>query len=338
MLSQATVLVTGGAGYVGSVLVPRLLEAGHAVRVLDLFLFGEEALRQAAPRGALTCLPGDVRDPALVERAVSGCDEVIHLAAISDEASFDLDPVVGQSVNLRGFSTVLAAAQQAAVRRVTHVAFTDLATESASTARPCDPSSQPPLHPLARCGALVDDLANRARESGLPVTTFRTPTLCGWSPRLRLDLPLNDLIVHAVCLRELAGNLLARCRNGLHVADLASLLTLSLQWPAEYGLGCDFDVSTAIDQNELRQKVTEAFGLENTLAAPAAEYEITRQASAGRLAREFGWRPRRSPVSTVEELGEKLSNGLIPEPLTSPRYRNVEMLRLLTPGELRRAA
>src|SRR5689334_424513 len=83
------VLVTGGAGYVGCVLVPRLLDAGYAVTVYDLLLYGNDGL-QAHPR--LRVIQADIRDTATYEWAVAGCDAVIHLACISNDPSFELDP------------------------------------------------------------------------------------------------------------------------------------------------------------------------------------------------------------------------------------------------------
>src|SRR5579872_7186869 len=91
------VLVTGGAGYVGSVLVPRLLEAGHAVTVLDLYLYGDAAIAGVRDHPRLREIKGDIRDPDLVADALEGCDCVLHLACISNDPSYDLDPALGKS-------------------------------------------------------------------------------------------------------------------------------------------------------------------------------------------------------------------------------------------------
>ena len=95
------VLVTGGAGYVGSALVPQLLEKGYDVNVLDLYLFGDDVLDAVRDHPHLTQIKGDLRDRATVDRAVAGCDAVIHLACISNDPSFELDPGPGQKHQLR---------------------------------------------------------------------------------------------------------------------------------------------------------------------------------------------------------------------------------------------
>ena len=95
MAELPKVLVTGGAGYVGSVLVPKLLESGHEVRVLDLYLYGDGVLDGVADHPCLHQIKGDIRDRALLERVLVGCDAVIHLACISNDRSFELDPDLG---------------------------------------------------------------------------------------------------------------------------------------------------------------------------------------------------------------------------------------------------
>ena len=97
------VLVTGGAGYVGAVLVPKLLDAGYRVSVLDLYLYGDDVLADVKGHPGLEQIKGDIRDRAMLERAVDGCDAVIHLACISNDPSFELNPELGKSINYDAF-------------------------------------------------------------------------------------------------------------------------------------------------------------------------------------------------------------------------------------------
>ena len=107
------VLVTGGAGYVGAVLVPKLLQAGYAVRVLDLFLYGDDVLDQVADHADLEIVKGDLRDNSLVKQCVANCDAVIHLACISNDPSFELNPELGKSINHATFRPLVEAAREA---------------------------------------------------------------------------------------------------------------------------------------------------------------------------------------------------------------------------------
>src|ERR1700759_5409868 len=107
------VLVTGGAGYVGSNLVPKLLAAGYRVTVLDLCIYGD--VLPAHP--GLRIVAGDLRNPEHVADALRGCDAVIHLACISNDPSFDLDPDLGKSINFDCFRPLVKASKDAGVRR-----------------------------------------------------------------------------------------------------------------------------------------------------------------------------------------------------------------------------
>ena len=116
MGSNQTVLVTGGAGYAGAVLVPKLLAAGYRVRVLDLYLYGKHVFDDCRS-AMLEEFEGDLRDLAVVARALSGCDAVIHLACISNDPSFELNPVLGRSINLDAFPPLVKLSREAGVRR-----------------------------------------------------------------------------------------------------------------------------------------------------------------------------------------------------------------------------
>ena len=90
------VLVTGGAGYVGAILVPKLLQAGYGVKVIDLYLYGKDVLNAVKDHPHLEEIEGDIRDRQLLEKIMPGCDAVIHLACISNDPSFELDPDLGR--------------------------------------------------------------------------------------------------------------------------------------------------------------------------------------------------------------------------------------------------
>ena len=114
---KRTVLVTGGAGYVGAMLVPKLLARGFAVRVLDCYYYGREPLALLRGADGLEEIDADIRDRSAVERAVDGCDSVIHLACISNDPSFELDPDLGKSINFDCFAPMVDLAKDAGVKR-----------------------------------------------------------------------------------------------------------------------------------------------------------------------------------------------------------------------------
>ncbi len=111
------VCVPGGAGYVGAVLVPKLLARGHRVTVLDNYQFGRDVFANIRGAAGLREVEGDVRDRDAVARALAGCDAVIHLACVSNDPSFELDPELSKSINYDCFPMFLAESKRAGVKR-----------------------------------------------------------------------------------------------------------------------------------------------------------------------------------------------------------------------------
>ena len=111
------IFVTGGAGYVGAVLVPKLLHAGYFVKVIDLFLYGDHVLSAVKDHPGLEQIKGDIRDSKLLQRIVPGCDSIIHLACISNDPSYDLNPNLGKSINFDAFRPLVQISKEAGVKR-----------------------------------------------------------------------------------------------------------------------------------------------------------------------------------------------------------------------------
>ena len=108
------IYVTGGAGYVGAMLVPELIAKGYVVTVLDLMIYGEDVI---APHSNLTMIKGDIRNVALLEKTIPGHDVVIHLACISNDPSFELNPELGKSINLDAFEPLVKVSLSGGVKR-----------------------------------------------------------------------------------------------------------------------------------------------------------------------------------------------------------------------------
>src|SRR3569623_1006341 len=115
------VMVTGGAGYVGSMLVPQLLAAGYEVTVLDLYMYGDDVLAGSRGNPGLREIKGDIRDINAIKKSLEGADAVIHLACISNDPSFELNPDLGKSINLDAFVPMVRASKEAGVKRFVFV-------------------------------------------------------------------------------------------------------------------------------------------------------------------------------------------------------------------------
>src|ERR1700728_1434641 len=181
------VMVTGGAGYVGSNLVPKLLAAGYGVTVLDLYIYGEDIFTACRDNPNLREVKGDLRNAATVADALAGCDAVIHLACISNDPSFDLDPGLGKSINYDCFRPLVRSAKDKGVRRFIYASSSSVYGVNDAP----EVTEDLPLKPLtdySKYKAMCEEVLGSEREDGFTCVTVRPATVCGYAPRLRLDL------------------------------------------------------------------------------------------------------------------------------------------------------
>ncbi|HEY3788778.1 MAG TPA: SDR family oxidoreductase, partial [Urbifossiella sp.] len=231
MSDKHTVLVTGGAGYVGSVLVPKLLAEGHKVRVLDTYFFGRDVLSAVKGHPNLTEIPADMRDRATLDKSLKGCTAVIHLACISNDPSFELDPSLGKSINYDAFIPLVELSKKHGVQRFIYASSSSVYGIKEEE----NVTEDLPLLPLtdySKFKAMCEDVLMAAREPGFTVLTLRPATVCGYSPRLRLDLSVNILTNLAVNKREITVFGGSQHRPNLHIQDMTDLYCETLKWPA----------------------------------------------------------------------------------------------------------
>ena len=219
-------LVTGGAGYCGSKLVPQLLMAGYEVTVYDTLYFTSEFLPKSNSK--LKIIEGDIRDVQSFTRAVIGHDAVINLACISNDASFELDEELSTSVNFNAFEPMVQASKAARVKRFIY----------ASSSSVYGVSNQPnvtedhPLVPLTlynKFKGLCEPLLFKHTSKEFVGVVFRPATVCGYSPRLRLDLSVNILTNLAISNGVITVYGGSQMRPNLHIQDYCDVVQLLLE-------------------------------------------------------------------------------------------------------------
>ncbi len=222
-----TVYVTGGAGYVGAVLVPKLLAARYHVRVLDLFIYGEDVLPK---HPNLTAIKGDLRDAKLLQKTIPGADAVIHLACISNDPSFELNPTLGKSINFDAFEPLVKISRDNGVRRFIYASSSSVYGVKKED-KVTEELSLEPLTDYSRFKAMCEEVLAKHYAPGFTCVTVRPATVCGYSPRLRLDLTVNILTNHAINKGRITVFGGEQLRPNLHIEDMTDLYLKLLEAP-----------------------------------------------------------------------------------------------------------
>lgn len=331
-MKHESVLVTGGAGYCGSVLVPRLLEAGYRVRVYDILYYGSDHL-PSHPQ--LEIIRGDIRDIDGLNRALQGMDAVIHLACISNDASFVLDEALSTSVNLLAFEPLVLAAREAGVRRFIYASSSSV--YGVSEAR--DVREDHPLVPLTlynRYKGECEPILLRHTDAQFTGVIFRPATVCGYSPRQRLDVSVNILTNHAVNqsrIRVFGGS---QQRPNLHIMDYAELCQRLLEADsaiiANQIFNCGYQNMTMMEIAETVKKVVEQVFPERAPIPIQVEdsddlrsYHI----NSDKVSSVLGFRPQRSVEDAVRELCAAFRAGNLPDSFADDRYFNVRTMQAI---------
>src|SRR6266705_456621 len=264
------VLVTGGGGYVGSVLVPKLLAAGYGVNVLDLFLYGEDVLDGVRGDPKLRLIKGDLRHLPTVEGALADCDAVIHLACISNDPSFELDPALGKSINYDAFAGLLQGSIDQGVRRFIYASSSSIygVKDDPEVREDAEPQ---PLTDYSRFKLDCErDLLAHPNVNGMESVIVRPATVCGYAPRLRLDLTVNILTIHALVNHKIKIFGGKQLRPNLHIQDMVRAYQLFLEAP---GAKMDREAFNVGFQNRSVEDI--ALMVRETLADPTIELDYT---------------------------------------------------------------
>lgn len=325
-----TVLVTGGAGYVGAILVPKLLAQGYKVKVLDLCLFGEDVLPRSE---ALECVKGDIRDQDLLKSMLPGSDVVIHLACISNDPSFELNPELSKSINFDAFEPLVAISKSSGVNRFIYASTSSVYGVSDAP----DVTEEHPLVPLTdynKYKGLCEPILLQYQSPDFTTVIMRPATVCGYSPRQRLDLTVNILTNLAVNRRKITIFGGTQKRPNIHIDDIAELYVDLVERPSEQIAGETFNAAYenhtvaelgGMVHEIVGQEMPELgpIGIETTPSDDLRSYHV----SSAKIKRQLGWSPKRSVEDAVRDLCAAFQAGKLPNSLTDTKYFNVKTVQ-----------
>jgi nucleoside-diphosphate-sugar epimerase len=323
------VVIAGGGGYVGTVLVPQLLDAGYHVTVYDIMYYG----CHLAPHPRLKIIEGDIRDTARFHDACAGVQAVIQLACISNDAGFELDEKLSTSINYEAFEPMVLSAKAQGVRRFIYASSSSVYGVSEAS----EVTEEHPLVPLTlynKFKGMCEPLLFKHQAKEFVCVVIRPATICGYSPRMRLDLSVNILTNHAVNNKRITVFGGEQLRPNLHIEDMCDLYRLLLEVPDEKIAGETFNAgyqnhSMMEIAHMVRAVVCEEFpeyGEIEVVTTPTNDirsYHINSE----KIARVLGFRPKRGIADAVRDLCRAFKGGKIPNSMTDERYYNVKALK-----------
>ena len=318
------IFITGGAGYVGAVLVPRLLDAGYGVSVLDLMIYGEDVLPEHPD---LTVIRGDIRNQELLKSSIPGHEVVIHLACISNDPSFELNPELGKSINLDPFRPLVEISKNAGVKRFFYASSSSVY----GIKKEPDVNEEMSLEPLTDYSLFkmnCEQILSEYQSDDFTTTTIRPATVCGYSRRQRMDVVVNiltNLAYHKRVISVFGG---AQLRPNIHIADMVEIYLILIKAPKEKIAGEIFNGGYENHSVlQLAETVRDVIGKDVVLKTTSSDDNRSYHVSSKKIQKALGFSASHTIRDAVEDLKSAFDKGLLPNSLVDEKYFNIKRMQ-----------
>jgi nucleoside-diphosphate-sugar epimerase len=320
------IFITGGAGYVGAVMVPHLLNEGYKVTVLDLMIYGENVLQK---HHNLNAVKGDIRNKDLLKKLIPGHDVVIHLACISNDPSFEMNPTLGKSINLDAFEPLVQISKKSNVKRFFY----------ASSSSVYGIKDEPNVHEEMELEPLTDysifkadceEILSKYQSDEFTTTTIRPATVCGYSPRQRLDVVVNILTNLAYHKREITIFGGDQLRPNIHIKDMVEAYMVLLRAPKEKIAGKIYNAGYENHTvKNIAETVKNAVGDDVKLITSYTDDNRSYHVSSKKIQNELGFVAKHTIHDAVMDLCDAFDNNLLPNSLDDEIYFNIKRMNNL---------
>lgn len=320
---MSKIFITGGAGYVGSKLVPKLLSKGHEVTVLDLMIYGKNVLEN---NDKLKKLTGDIRDLDLLEKIIPGHDVVIHLACISNDPSFELNPSLGKSINFDAFEPLVKTCVENKVHKFIYASSSSvygIKTEKNVT----EDMKLEPLTDYSRFKGECERILNSYKSDDFITTTIRPSTVCGYAKRQRLDLVVNILTNHAFHNREIKVFGGDQLRPNVHIDDMVDSYISVLNADEKKVNGEIFNVGFKNQSvNELANDVKDIIGQDVKIVNTKSDDNRSYHVSSQKIKEILGFETKFSVKDAVSDLKNAFESKLLSDTFENEFFFNIKRM------------
>ena len=319
------IAITGGAGYVGSKLVPYLLRKDHQVTVLDTFWFGDHL----GTHQGLRKIKGDIRRKSDLRDAFKSQDAVIHLACVSNDPSFDMNPKLGKEVNYKCFKDILKVLKEEEVYRFIYASSSSVYGVSKKS-EVTEDSPKKPLTDYSKF-KLACEQELKTYGSGNIWTILRPATVCGYSPRMRLDLVVNILTIQALINKKITLFGRKQLRPNINIKDMVlayeRVLTANESLINEkiFNVGYDnMSLATIADLVKSSLDMSDVEIIDMPMNDPRS-YHV----SSKKIADELSFKPTHSIKEAIQSIKAAYNEELLRDPIYNPEFCNIKQMKLL---------
>ena len=317
------ILITGGAGYVGAMLSIYLANKGFKVTVLDLMIYGENVIKK---HKNLNMVKGDIRDSNLLEKLIPGHEIVIHLACISNDPSFELNPELGKSINLDAFEPFVEISKKNAVKRFIYASSSSvygLKNEKDIT----EEIELEPLTDYSKFKMECEKILLKFNDINFTCVVIRPATVCGYSTRQRMDVVVNILTNLAYHKRKISVFGGSQLRPNIHIFDMIRAYEFLINAPKSKVSGeifnAGYENKTVLDlANTVKKIIGKDVKLDFTKTDDNRSYHI----SSKKIKKVLDFETTKTIEDAVSDLRKAFEKNLLPNSLADEKYFNIKRM------------
>tara|TARA_B100001175_G_scaffold313600_1_gene321466 strand:+ start:220 stop:1200 length:981 start_codon:yes stop_codon:yes gene_type:complete len=317
------ILITGGAGYVGSKLVPVLLNLNYEVTVFDLMIYGENVLSH---HKNLKMIKGDIRNIDLLKKVIPGHNSLIHLACISNDPSFELNPSLGKSINYDAFEPLVRTSIEKNINRFIYASSSSvygIKKEKNVT----EDMALEPLTDYSKFKGECERILNSYKSDDFITTTIRPSTVCGYAKRQRLDLVVNILTNHAYHKREIKVFGGDQLRPNVHIDDMVRSYLSVLNAEPKKVNGEIFNVGYKNQTvSELASNVKEVIGDDIRIVKTVSNDNRSYHVSSEKIKNILNFETKYTIKNAVQDLKNAFENNLLKNTFDDELFFNIKRM------------
>ena len=318
------IFLIGGGGYVGSALVPKLIDLGYEVTVYDLFIYGKEVLEK---NSNLTLIEGDIRDINLLSKSLKNHDSIIHLACISNDPSFELNPKLGKSINLDCFRPLVEVAVKENIKRFIYASSSSvygIKKEKNVT----ETLTLEPLTDYSKFKVECEKILSEFTSDEFETVIIRPATVCGYAKRQRLDVVVNILTNLAFNKRKIKVFGGDQLRPNIHIQDMANIYIEVLKAEKKLVNGEIFNAGyDNFTVSDIALTVKEVIGSDIEIETLPTDDNRSYHVSSEKIKKTLNFTPKHTIKDAIRDLKKAFEEKKLPDSLENSKYFNIKKMQ-----------